>query len=240
MSRAARIFGGLASTLLVSTCVVTVPASASPGAQAPTTQPLASLRQTADVFSSPDSASTLLETVSATRPITREQTVLPVLATAVDATGATWLDVLLPGRPNSHDGWISGESATVTPARWTLTVQTSTRRLTARLDGRVVRRFKVVVGKPSTPTPVGRFFVEESIKLTGRAVGAPYALALSARSNVLQEFAGGPGQIAFHGTNNVGGILGTAASHGCIRLDTPAITWLADHIPPGTPVRISL
>ena len=96
-----------------------------------------------------------------------------------------------------------------------------------------------MVGKPSTPTPLGRFFVEEAVTLSQQASGAPYALALSARSNILQEFDGGPGQIALHGTNNIGGILGTAASHGCIRLDTPAITWLAARIGPGVPVTIT-
>jgi lipoprotein-anchoring transpeptidase ErfK/SrfK len=68
------------------------------------------------------------------------------------------------------------------------------------------------------------------------AVGHPYALALSARSNVFQEFAGGPGQIAIHGLDNVGGTPGTAASHGCIRLDTSDDTWLAKRIEPGVPV----
>jgi lipoprotein-anchoring transpeptidase ErfK/SrfK len=111
--------------------------------------------------------------------------------------------------------------------------------VTALRDGRLARTFKAVVGKPSTPTPLGRFFVEETVQLNQQEVGAPYALALSARSNVLQEFAGGPGQIALHGTNNIGGILGTAASHGCIRLDTQAITWLAARIGPGTPVTIT-
>ena len=68
--------------------------------------------------------------------------------------------------------------------------------------------------------------------------GGPYALALSARSNVLQEFEGGPGQIAIHGRENLGGTLGTAASHGCIRLATASIDWLAERIVPGTPVTI--
>ncbi|HLW95544.1 MAG TPA: L,D-transpeptidase, partial [Solirubrobacteraceae bacterium] len=68
---------------------------------------------------------------------------------------------------------------------------------------------------------------------------APYALALSARSNALQEFDGGPGQIALHGVGNIGGVPGTAVSHGCIRLATPAITWLAMHITPGVAVTIT-
>ncbi len=95
------------------------------------------------------------------------------------------------------------------------------------------------MGKASTPTPQGEFFIEESIKLPPGAVGAPFALALSARSNVLQEFAGGPGQIGLHGLSNVGGTLGTAVSHGCVRLDNSAIRWLVARIGPGTPVTIT-
>ena len=69
--------------------------------------------------------------------------------------------------------------------------------------------------------------------------GGPFALATSARSNVLQEFEGGPGQIALHGLNNVGGTLGTAVSHGCVRLDTGAMRWLVARIGPGVPVTIT-
>jgi lipoprotein-anchoring transpeptidase ErfK/SrfK len=55
---------------------------------------------------------------------------------------------------------------------------------------------------------------------------------------VLQEFEGGPGQIAMHGRDNLGGTLGAAESHGCIRLATASIEWLAGRIGPGTPVTI--
>lgn len=93
--------------------------------------------------------------------------------------------------------------------------------------------------KPSTPTPRGEFFVEEAVQLPDNEVGAPFTLALSARSSVLQEFAGGPGQIALHGVANIGGVLGTAVSHGCVRLDTRAIGWLVARVGPGTPVTIT-
>ena len=238
MSRAARMSGGLLSTLLVSACVATVSASASQGAQAPTAQRLASLKHAADAFTSPDSASALLETVSATRPITREQTVLPVLATAVDATGATWLDVLLPGRPEQPRrvdlGRVGHPDGRPVDAHDS-DLDSPGHRPPRRPRGPQIQGRRRQVVHADSRRPLLRRGEHQA---DGRAVGAPYALALSARSNVLQEFAGGPGQIALHGTNNVGGILGTAVSHGCIRLDTPAITWLADHIPPGTPVRI--
>ena len=101
-----------------------------------------------------------------------------------------------------------------------------------------MRTFQTVVGKPSTPTPTGQFFVEETVRMPAEHPGGPYALALSARSNVLQEFEGGPGQIAIHGRDDLGGTLGAAESHGCVRLATASIDWLATHIDPGTPVKI--
>ena len=105
--------------------------------------------------------------------------------------------------------------------------------------GQPVRIFKAVVGKPSTPTPHGEFFVEEAIQLRATDVGAPFALALSARSDVLQEFDGGPGQIALHGLHNIGGVLGSAVSHGCVRLADAAMRWLVVRIGPGVPVSIT-
>jgi lipoprotein-anchoring transpeptidase ErfK/SrfK len=68
-------------------------------------------------------------------------------------------------------------------------------------------------------------------------LGGPFALALSARSNVLQKFEGGPGQIAIHGREDLGGKLGAAESHGCLRVATASIDWLALRIDPGTPVQ---
>jgi lipoprotein-anchoring transpeptidase ErfK/SrfK len=70
------------------------------------------------------------------------------------------------------------------------------------------------------------------------SAGGPFALALSARSDVLQEFEGGPGQIAIHGIANLGGTLGTAASHGCVRVSNRSVRWLAARIPAGAPVAI--
>ena len=109
--------------------------------------------------------------------------------------------------------------------------------MTVYRDGRVLRRFRAVVGKPSTPTPRGHFFIEEALALPGQT-GGPFALATSARSNVLQEFEGGPGQIAMHGTNGLPGSLGSASSHGCIRLSTGTITWLARRIGSGIPLTV--
>ncbi len=242
MDCTARFASGLTTALLLCTTGAAIAAPSPLRAGRPVvkeTQQLAILDHATEAFSNPTRGSRRLARVSAIRPITGEQTVLPVIAHATAAHGAAWLRVLLPGRPNSHTGWIPGSSTTPTVTEWEITIRISTRQVTVLRDGRLARTFKAVVGKPSTPTPLGRFFVEETVSLNPQEVGAPYALALSARSNVLQEFEGGDGQTALHGTNNIGGILGTAASHGCIRLDTQDITWLATHIEPGVAVTIT-
>ena len=56
---------------------------------------------------------------------------------------------------------------------------------------------------------------------------------------MLQEFAGGPGQIAIHGVQNLSGALGTAVSHGCVRLSNRAITWLAGRIGRGVSLTVT-
>lgn len=197
------------------------------------TQELAALLSSHRVRAAPSARSPLVGDVPATTPITHDRTVLPVLA----HQGA-WLKVRLPGRPNSHTGWISRKGTLHWATNWRLVVNRARREVVVYRSGRIVRTFKAVVGKPSTPTPAGEFFVEESIALRSYDVGAPFALALSARSEVLQEFAGGPGQIAVHGLSNVGGVPGTAVSHGCIRLDDAVMRWLVVRIGTGTPVTI--
>ena len=186
----------------------------------------------------PDGHARVLEVVQPRRPITNERTILPVLAHARGKQGVMWLKVLLPGRPNSHTGWIKKPGTVGAITHWSIVIHLSRRRVDVFRSGRLVESFRAVVGKPSTPTPRGRFFVEEWLSLAGYP-GGPFALALSARSNVFQEFEGGPGQIALHGIYRIGGKPGTAVSHGCIRLDTPAMAWLGTHIHGGVPVTIT-
>jgi len=203
-------------------------------AAAQLSQALATLHTAHEAYARPTRTSARIELVQALRPLTGEQTVLPVI-------GATtrWLHVRLPGRPNGATGWIRKAATVASTTRWHVVVELGRRRVVVYRSGRVVRIARAVVGKPSTPTPRGEYFVEEDVRLRPADVGAPFALALSARSNVLQEFDGGPGQIALHGLANVGGVPGTAVSHGCIRLDGATMRWLVIHIGPGVPVTIS-
>lgn len=182
--------------------------------------------------------------VSDYRPHTGERTVLPVLGTRL-VGHTTWLLVRLPGRPNSHTGWIYAKSTYEHKLSWRIIVSTGERRACIYNDGKLVRDWLVVPGKPSTPTPHGRFFIEENIDMRtkpGQAClpGEPYGLATSARSDVFRHYYGGPGQVALHGMGcGLEATPGTAASHGCIRFLNREITWLAIRILPGTPLQIT-
>ncbi len=228
-----------AIVILAATWTAAAPATALRPTVVKPSQELAALRFSHKVFSKPSKGSTRIALVSSRRPITEERTVLPVLGHGTSRDGLRWLRVRLPGRPNGRTGWITRRGTVAWRTNWHLVVYTSSRRVAVYKSGRRARVFSAIVGHVSTPTPAGPFFVEESIQMPRGAPGAPFALALSARSNVLQEFSGGPGQIALHGLSNVGGTLGSAVSHGCVRLDNAAMRWLVSRIGPGTPVTIT-
>jgi lipoprotein-anchoring transpeptidase ErfK/SrfK len=155
-----------------------------------------------------------------------------------DGTGETWLKVLLPRRPNESTGWVRRDQVRLTPTSYQVEVDLSDR--TGRLlhHRRTVRRWRVGVGRPFTPTPTGQFFV--TVKLRPPQISTVYgawALGLSGYSEVLEQFGTGDGQIALHGTGNVGD-LGREVSNGCVRMDNQTITDLAETLPLGTPVTI--
>lgn len=240
LSGARRRGSALALVLIIAAvgCVFSAPAGAA-GLRVPASQPLVVLLHEHVARTRPSANAGRIESVDDRRPLTRARTVLPLLGHATSRTGGSWLWVRLPGRPNGHTGWISAHRTRRTSTEWDISVKLSTRWVTVYHGGRARRHFRAVVGKPSTPTPRGAFFVEEALALSSYEAGAPFALATSARSNVFQEFEGGPGQIGIHGTNGLTGTLGTAASHGCIRLATRAITWLAKRIGAGVPLTIT-
>jgi lipoprotein-anchoring transpeptidase ErfK/SrfK len=231
-----------AIAILVPAVAASVAASVGNAANAavPRTETLALLLRPAKVYSRPDAQAALPHhLVSAIRPYTHTRTSLPVLARQRSSDGRRWLRVLLPGRPNGHAGWIAARSTRLTWTPWHVVVDTRARKVLVYRLGRRVAGFPAVVGNPATPTPRGRFFIEEALALRGDTPGAPYAFALSARSTVFQEFAGGPGQVAIHSTYAIGGTLGTAVSHGCIRLSAFALRWIASRFGAGVPVTIT-
>ena len=227
-------------------CLMVVPACAR---AAPATVQVAPHQETVallasqSVRSGPTTGDTVVARVSAERPMTGARTVLPLLGQSIDATGGSWLQVRLPGRTLKGrtppaSGWISAANTRMSATDWHLVVNRGARSVVVYHNGQKLRTYKAIVGKRSTPTPHRRVLRRGEREAAGERAGAPFALATSARSKVFQEFEGGPGQIALHGLSNVGGTLGTAVSHGCVRLANRSITWLAKRIKPGDPVTI--
>jgi lipoprotein-anchoring transpeptidase ErfK/SrfK len=150
-----------------------------------------------------------------------------------------WLHVQLPTRPNESTGWIRSDGVEVRATDLSVHVDLDARRLVVIDDGAVVIDTPVAVGAEATPTPTGTFFVVDKLA-TGNAGGSygPFALGLSAHSEVLTEFAGGDGQVGIHGTNDPSSI-GNPVSNGCIRVPNEVTVQLNDILPLGTPVVVS-
>jgi lipoprotein-anchoring transpeptidase ErfK/SrfK len=167
---------------------------------------------------------------------------LLVLGARVLPDGTTWLRVLLPQRPNGSSAWIDSNLVRLTRTPWRIDVSTERRTVTLLRGGRVVYSWLAVVGKPSTPTPRGLFAVYMRVPQPSPDdfVGT-WALMLTAFSDVLRSFDGGPGEVAIHGRGGASLLdpLGSARSHGCIRIDNSAIDVLARDAAEGTPVRIT-
>jgi lipoprotein-anchoring transpeptidase ErfK/SrfK len=89
------------------------------------------------------------------------------------------------------------------------------------------------------PTPVGVYFIEEVLRQPDPSGEyGPFAFGLSAYSDVLQSFGGGPGEIGLHGTD-VPSSVGSSVSHGCLRVSDTMISELVRLLPLGTPVVIN-
>jgi lipoprotein-anchoring transpeptidase ErfK/SrfK len=123
------------------------------------------------------------------------------------------------------------------PVRVRIEVDVSRRLLTLFRGGRRVFSATVAVGSPATPTPIGRYYVNQ--RLVPEDPGGPFgpgAIGISAFSPVLTGWAQG-GPVAIHGTNEPWSI-GHAVSNGCIRLPNATLTRLFRVAVAGTPVVI--
>jgi hypothetical protein len=148
-----------------------------------------------------------------------------------------WVHIRLPVLPNYRTGWVPRRALGGYEFVHThLVVNRS--RLTATLfrDGRKVFASPVGVGKATSPTPVGQFYVRDRLSSFGNPFYGPVAFGTSARSAVLTDWPDG-GFVGIHGTNEPG-LLPGRISHGCIRLRNADILRLSRLMPVGTPVTI--
>src|SRR5439155_2435624 len=132
-----------------------------------------------------------------------------------DASVPGWYQVELPVKPNGTTGWIPASSVSTRTVTYLIRVHQSQLKLDLFNNGALQRSFTVAVGAQSTPTPTRNFFVwaSQDWNLAPYAVGI---FALSGFSPVLDNWPGG-GRAGIHGWEDTS-ILGTQASHGCVRM----------------------
>jgi L,D-transpeptidase ErfK/SrfK len=107
-----------------------------------------------------------------------------------------------------------------------ISIDTQAFTLTLNQNGNVINTWPVAVGAPATPTPLGSWRIIQKTMNPGGAFGTRWM-----KINVPW------GGYGIHGTDNPASI-GSAASHGCIRMHNEDVNELYDIVPLGTPVQI--
>ncbi|MDQ5820784.1 MAG: L,D-transpeptidase, partial [Actinomycetota bacterium] len=121
--------------------------------------------------------------------------------------------------------------------RTRIEVDISGRRVTLFRRGKPVLSAAAAVGSSATPTPTGRYYVNQRLIPTDTSGPfGPGAIGISAFSNVLTGWTQG-GPIAIHGTNQPWSI-GRPVSNGCIRLPNKILRRMFSAALAGTPVVI--
>jgi hypothetical protein len=154
-----------------------------------------------------------------------------------DGCGMLWYYASLPMRPNELSGFVPARDVRIRKVHTRIIIELSKRELVLYRNGEPVLRSAVAIGTPATPTPTGRYYVNQ--RLIASDAGGPWgpgALGISAFSDVLQEWIQG-GPIGIHGTNDPSSI-GRAASHGCVRLPNNVLMKVFNAAHAGTPVII--
>ena len=165
-------------------------------------------------------------------------TIFAVLAKQVDERcAAQWYRVQLPVKPNESTGWVRAADVELAPVTTRIEVDLSERRVTLFDGGRRVLTATAAIGSPATPTPTGRYYVNQKLVPTDASGPfGPGAIGISAFSEVLTGWTQG-GPIAIHGTNRPD-LIGRAVSNGCIRVRNDLLQQFFDRTPGGTPVTV--
>jgi lipoprotein-anchoring transpeptidase ErfK/SrfK len=147
----------------------------------------------------------------------------------------TWFKVRIPGRPNGRTGWVPEQAlGDLKVTHKHVVVDEEHLRISVYVRGRKVFSAPVGIGKASTPTPKGSFWIRERFRSTDPFYG-PYAFG-TADYSTLSEWPHG-GVVGIHGTDQPSLIPGRP-SHGCIRLKNADVRRLWQLVGVGTPLTV--
>jgi lipoprotein-anchoring transpeptidase ErfK/SrfK len=127
-----------------------------------------------------------------------------------------------------------------------ITISKSSRRLRLFKRLKLSKSYGVAIGQPAYPTPSGLFSIaNKAVNPAWTAPDSPWAGAYrnetvpggSAENPLKARWMGIVNGVGIHGTGDPGSI-GSAASHGCIRMTVPDVIDLYPRVPVGTPVLI--
>jgi lipoprotein-anchoring transpeptidase ErfK/SrfK len=217
------------TTVPPTTTTTTVP---EPVPVVPVSTPLASPKGTIPTFDSPGGAEIGTAGFWYGYPMT-----MPI----VEDRGP-WLRIMVPERPNGSTAWVRREDVDLSSSAYRIVIRLPETRLYVYKDGFELFSAPVGIGKDSTPTAPGSFFVAVIEKPGSHGYG-PVVLDTSGHSEAIRSWQGsGDAITAIHGPISASsdaqiGTTGTKISNGCIRMHEADQVKL-DVIPLGTPVDI--
>lgn len=149
---------------------------------------------------------------------------------------AAWYRVRVPLKPNGITGYVRARRVKLRVVRSRIVIDLSSRRVAVYDRGRLAFTTTAAIGAPATPTPLGRFYINQRFRDDPDGPFGWAAIGISAFSEVLTGWPQG-GPVAVHGTNRPS-LLGLRVSNGCIRVANAAIQRIWRLAPTGTPVLI--
>jgi L,D-transpeptidase catalytic domain len=159
-----------------------------------------------------------------------------LLRASQDSRGREWVELRIPGRPNGRTGWVLRSAlGSFHLTHQLVIVDRAALRMYFYDNGVRIWSAPVGIGAASTPTPPGRFWINERFALPASNPYYPYAFGTTDYST-LTDWPGG-GVVGIHGPYGASwSQIPGRISHGCIRLHVPDDFWLARHIQLGDPV----
>jgi hypothetical protein len=156
----------------------------------------------------------------------------------VQRVNGDWFGVPVANLPNGRLAWIRDDRARLElyETRYWIRADRSRQLLQLHYGNQVLDSFRVTVGRPGSPTPLGAYSVTDG--LAGEGVGPYYGccvLALTGHQTHLPPDWIGGDRIAIHGTP---GSVGGAISAGCLRAADRDLVGLFARVPLGAPVFI--
>jgi lipoprotein-anchoring transpeptidase ErfK/SrfK len=228
--------------LTLAACLALSPSAGADGTRAPQVRIVGAgtLTRATVVVAKPQANARRVGVLRQFRPDFRPQYVLALsVVRAKKSRQPLWYRVSIPGRPNGRTGWVPASAVELWPVKKRVIIYVGARRFELWGGNRLLRSGRIAVGKPSTPTPTGLFYVtwkfDPRIDPNWSGLGN-YAFETSAYSPGLTDWPGG-GIVGFHGTPSPE-LLGQAVSHGCIRMHNRDVEYMKTRVPLGTPVKI--